>query len=720
MPNRKKEDLKQTTNYKLYMLDKRFKQNSNLIKYVEEAENFYNGNQYPGANLVNDIRVVMNICSFSVNLKASKIVGTPLHFKFIADNETDTIALRRFHEYNCLKMRLKEHNFQAVKNAYITGTELTYIAWDDDDTSYKGIYKGGLRLEHIDLRNFALANPYLSDIQNQEWIMIWEEYPIKAVKEMVEGANKKEIEEKIRLIERTAMKDDDYKEKHNINHGLVRMFTRFFRIDGEVYFMCSTEDVDIFTHPHPLSRKISKKIVEKVVEDYKKAHDKQDFEEYNKGENQVFDYAIDYEDFVMQATKNKAFTNAEYRKVKEKFSLYPFAIYRPKPINRSAYGNSDIKSLIPIQKGINFQISMNLKAAENNAYGKILVKPETLQGQKITNEPGQVIVDHSPFMNGWGLKFAEGQPMPNGLIESTNSLLAMTRVIYGFNDVMDGSLTNQDMSGYMLQQMIKQSNTALEQEQQLFWRYSEDIAAICLMFYKHYVDKGVYSYELTDYELEAEEQARKQIYSALLAGRKLETLPNASPSDFAKETSRIKFATIDNNDMYGINFDIAIEAVQGLNDSKIAEQQMWDNLLLNGGIQNIPPETLAMYLQASPNISPESRNALKGVVENLKQSEIASLQRKNEELAMNTANIIDYAKRLESAMNYSSEYLKNLEMEFKTKIGVSNKTIESQNRIIDGLRRQAVSEGEAKSNNAKGIEGSRIEELEKAARNTMS
>ena len=133
---------------------------------------------------------------------------------------------------------------------------------------------------------------------------------------------------------------------------------------------------------------------------------------------------------------------------------------------------------------------MNLKCAENNAYNKIFAKPEALRGQKITNEPSQVLVDYSNFTNGWGIKFAETPAMPNGLLDFTDKLLGMTRVIYGFSDVMDGSLTNQDMSGYMLQQMIKQSNTSIEQQQQIFWAYNEDKAAIRLMFYKHYVDKG--------------------------------------------------------------------------------------------------------------------------------------------------------------------------------------------------------------------------------------
>ena len=698
---------KTTTEHRLYELDRNYKANTNLINYINEAQDFYNGNQYPNANFKNMIRVSLNICSFSANIKASKICGTPIYLTYTADNnQTDCTALRRFDEYNCNKMNLKTNNFQAALNGFVNGTEVTFIRWDDDDTTYKGIYKGGLIEDHIDIRNFAVANPYIQDIQNQQWVMFWEDFSVGAIKEMLEGSEE-EIAEKKRLIEREGAREDDYKDKDAINHALCRMYTRFFRVDGEVYFMCSTEKVNIFKYPKPLSKKISSKIIEKVVDDYLK--NKNGIADTNEEGDYIPDYKIDYEDLIMCSTSSKAFTDKEYRKVKEKFGLYPFAVFRPFVQNRSFYGRSDIKSLIPIQKGLNFVISMNLKCAENNAYNKIFAKPDALGGQVITNEPGQVIVDHSGFTNGWGIKFAESQPMPNGLLDFASSLFGMTRTVYGFSDVMDGSLTNQDMSGYMLQQMIKQSNTSIEQQQQLFWLFNEEKAAIRLMYYKHYVDKAKYSYDLTDAELEGEEQARKKLHGFLLNGGKLASNPEAKPEDFANETHRTQIREITNEDMYGVNFDISIEAMQGLSDSKLVEQQMWDNLLLNGGINNIEPEILEMYLSASPNVSPRTKSALKNVVENLKQSKISMLESKLQELSQYTNQIMAYAKKLEATSGYQSEYLKNLQNEFTGKINMQNQIIGGLSKDLEKYRSTPtatpISEGQVKSNNSRGIEG---------------
>lgn len=703
------EEIRQTISRELYEIDRRFKDNSNLLNYIDEAQNFYNGKQYPYSDKYM-VRITMNICNFMVLVKSSKVCGTPIYLAFTADNEnTDCVALKQFDEYNCHKLSLDQENYQSAINGFTNGTEITFLRWDDDDTTYKGIYKGGLKLEHIDPRNFAVANPYIQDIQNQEWVMFWNEVSLQELKQILEYRKGESKEDKIARLEREArMKyDDDFIDKDNINHALVRVFTRYFRIDGEVYFTLETETVEIFAYPHPLSRRVGKNIAKELVEEYLDRKEKEDSFRDENG-NLVRDFDIDYEDMILNSTKSNVLNDSEYKKIKEKFSLYPFAIFEPIKENRSFYGRSDVKTLIPIQKGINFMISMLLKCAENNAYNKIFSKPDALQGQEITNEPSQILYDYSQFTNGWGIKMAESQPMPNGLLDFVDRLFAMTRVVYGFNDVMDGSVTNQDMSGYMLQQMIKQSNTTIEQQQKLFWEYNVRMAEIRLLFYKHYVDKAKYTFEYSDAELDSEEQARKILLNRVASGEKLETMPNATMEDFSKETSKVQTREISGDDLYGVNFDISIDAMQGLADSKLVEQQMWDNLLLNGGIQNISPDILAMYLQASPNVSPRTKAELKRVVENLKQSTIQKQQQVIGELTSKLQESVEYIKQLDNKAKYQEQYLKNLQKEFSGKIN-------SQNNIINSLMtdlNNAKSEGEVKSDNARGVNGDKVAQTE--------
>ena len=165
---------------------------------------------------------------------------------------------------------------------------------------------------------------------------------------------------------------------------------------------------------------------------------------------------------------------------------------------------------------------------------------------------------------------------------------------------------------------------------------------------------------------------------------------------------------IHNEDIFGVNFDISIEAMQGLSDSKLVEAQFFDNLLLNGGINNISPELLDLYLQANPNISPRTKAAMNQVIENLKQSKIRQLESQYQELLGKTQQIMAYTKQLESANGYQSQYLKNLQSEFTNKINIMNKMNTALVKDLDQYKGQQMSEGEAKSNNSRGIAGSDI------------
>ena len=700
---------KTTKAFDYYELDKRYKDNTNLSNYIKQSQDFFNGDQYPNANYKNMIRVTINICKFSAVIKASKICGTPIYLTYTADNyDIDTTALREFDEYNCNKLHLETFNYQSALNGFVNGTEITFARWDEDDTSYKGIYKGGLVLEHIDPRKFAVANPYIQSIQSQKWVMFWEDMEVGAVKELIEGRNEAEIKEKQKLIVREVAKEDSpdsEKDIDSIAHSLCRVYTRYFRINGEVYFECSTKYCDLFAFPHPLNRRLSEKVIKKVVEDYKKSIND---DEPDENGGLVKDYKIDYEDIIMQQYDEKVLTEEDYKDIKEKFSLYPFSIFRPNAINGSFYGGSDVKALIPIQKGINFANSMTLKSAENNAYNKILVKPDALRGQVITNEPSQVIVDNSSQTNVWGIKMLETPPVPNGLLDFSDRLLGVTRIVYGFNDVMDGSVTNKDMSGYMLQQMIKQSNTAIEQQQQIFWVYNEEMAEVRLMFYKHYVEKAKYTSEKPDDVYDEEEEARKVLLKAKEKGIKFETMPDATEEDFAKPTHKIEVKEITGEELYGVNFDISCKAMQGLADSKLVEQQMFENLFMNGQIQNIDPRWLQAYFDSNPAVSPRTRAAIRNAIDKQEKSRIAQLERQLQETQQKTLQIMAYCQQLEGINGVKSDYIKNLTAEFTGKINASNDIIQGLVKDLDRVKasnQAAISEGEKKSHNATGSNG---------------
>lgn len=701
-----------TIEYQLYLKDRDFKRQSNFIKYVQEARNFYNGNQYPSDNPNNYIRVTMNIVAFCVNLKASKINGTSTYIQFTCDDDSvDCVHLEEFDEYNRKKMDETTNNFQANINGFTDGTAISYIRFDEDDTSYKGIYKGGLVEEQIDILRFAVANPYVKELQNQKWVMFWVDSEVGAVRDLVEREDEEERKKAQALVVPDNYDDvnsnPDYN-RENITHKVCTVFTRYFKINGEVYYMMSTKNVNLFEYPHPLSTIIQDKYIEEMKKMVKK-HSKENQEEDS---SKVYDLAIDYEDMINQLPDPEPMEDEEYEEIKEKFSLYPFARYVPTEISNSFYGKSDVKELIPSQKAINYQLSMQVKCSENNAYNKIFAKPDALQGQEITTDPGQVLYDYSKGINGWGVKFAESQPMPTGMMDFTERFLSMVRIVYGFNDVMDGSSSTSDMSGYLYQQMVKNANTPLEQIQKQFWKYLKDKAAIRLTFYKFFVDTAKYSVTMEDFEWEEQENARKILLNMATAKGNLNVNSNGEMNleQLKKPTSKTRVVTMTRDNFYGKNFDIGIDVMQGTQNSELAESQMWDTLIMNGGIQNMQPETLAMYLEASPKISKRTKAALKSCVRKLEKSENEQLRQQLNEILQKASQLADYTKQLENRSNYQGQYIDNLTKEFTNKLNTAQHYLNNVNKQYASTQGQKMSEGEAKSNASRGVSGSDIEE----------
>ena len=332
------EEIRKTISAELYEKDSSYKDKTNLINHINKCQDFYNGKQFPEASN-GMLKVVMNICKQMVDIKSSKICGTPIYLAYTADNpDTDCVALRQFDEYNREKLYQDEENQQAAINGFTNGTEITFLRWDDDDTTYKGIYKGGLKIEHIDPIQFAVENPYIQDVQNQKWVMFWSDMPVQAILDIMEYRKGEDKEKKREMLLQEARKsyNDDIVDKEIVNSALVRVFTRYFRIDGEVYFTLETETVEIFACPHPLSRRLGKEKAKQLVKRYFKEREEDGVRDENG--DLVKDFDIDYEDIMVNSDPKDTLTDEKYKEIKEKFSLYPFAIFEPIRKNRSFFG----------------------------------------------------------------------------------------------------------------------------------------------------------------------------------------------------------------------------------------------------------------------------------------------------------------------------------------------------------------------------------------------
>lgn len=673
---------------------------TDLVDSIREDDDFYNGRQWGEYDPTDGFpRVTVNIIKKGVDLIASKVNGTPLYLSYSAfgygGESKDCTRLAQFDEFVLKDLDDPTFGWQSCVNADVRGTEITYVRWDADDETIKGLYKGGLAYEHIDPRCFAVANPQLPNIQKQAWVMFWSDVPLGACKKMVDeetGLSDREKERRKEFLVRddTSKKDDILLYKDSMNGSLIRVYTRFFRINGEVCYMCSTQTTDLFAYPKPLSTLIPEDYGKKAQEAYeKKLSDIGSWKNAEGYEGELMpDLDIDYEDVTIGDYGRKANSDEDHRRLKERFSLYPFAVYTSKPISNSIFGFSMTKALIPAQKALNYCYSMVVQCAQNNAFSKIFAKDGALGNQEVTNEPGQIITDYSNDVNGWGIKLAESQPLPNDLTAFGGNFMDIIAKTYGFSDVMSGEISNQDLSGYAVQQMVKQNNTPIEQQQQLFWKYKKDLAKIRIMFYKHYVDEAYYSWDYTDGEVELNEKSRRTLIAGSAQG-----LPIQHPdgTDYTtdelemlkKPVEKTHFSSIKGKELWGNDYVISIDAQQGLVDSKLTEEQAFDNLIMNGGVANMDADTFEFVIKCDPAFSPKTRASMLTYARIKREGEIAQYQQQ-------IAQLQQQLQAMQSQLGFQSNYNKNLQAEFESKIKAANRYTKNVTDENSALKAQAM------------------------------
>lgn len=646
-----------TINYELYLSSKNYIDKHGYLSYWEKMHSFYTGRQHT-KNDQGVPRAMTNICRLDVESKASKICGTPFALNFTCfDNTKSTIDLQKFDKYQQKRLKEENFNYYACCNGLDYGTEITYLRWDEDDTTIEGLFEGGLVQEHIDIRKFRVANPSISDIQKQKWVMFWNEEEVKAVRDICE------IKENVKFIIPNGVNFEENNDisQSELEHKVVTVYTRFFRIDGEVYYQMSTKDVDI-TKPRPLNPHIEpEKLKVKPSDD---------------DLSSVDDYDLDPQDAMINIIPKKQ-TKEKYKKAKFKFNYYPFAVYRPRKENNRFYGKSDVEEIIPNQKIINFVDSMVALDSQNTGWSKYIIKKGALVGQKINNTPGQVLVDNAPA-NVNGIRRLEGTPMNTAIISYAESLVQRTRNINGINEVFTGESVSKNLSGYAIQLLQEQSNTTIEQSQRLFWDYCIDKAYIRLLFYRFYFENILYVSELSEDEYQIEEQNRIRAV--------IQDKQNGIPLDKGNypPIERRQVKEFDPNIIKENAFDISIEAGRGIKYSEIVVADMVNTLFINGNFQNMDTHHLEAYMKLNPLIPESTKSDFKVLIDKQKRDEISGLQTQLQQAVSQIQQLTNYTQQLETKLGVSSEYTKNLEKEFTNKINAQNDIIKAQNQAIKG------------------------------------
>lgn len=685
-----------------------------LVETIKEDLRFYHGEQYDGPNPNNDPRIVSNEIQNGVRRRASKINGTPLQISITSNNyDFDCTGLMRYDEFVCSKMNHKSLMFQSAINGDVTGTEIMYTMFDPDAPyDIGGFYCGGVSERHISPLEFAVANPREPDIQKQEWVMTWTDVYVRQLVSIVESEkawSKKTIEDKKEKLYAEGRKNYPDSTAEDIidiiPNVLVRVYIRFFRIDKEVCYTMETDSVELFAYPKPLSKRVSKKYAEQV----KKAFDNADNVEIDEDgkETLIRDMDIDFADTIVNSEASES-TGGSYAKYKEKFSLYPFAIYSPKKNDNSIFGTSITKQMISSQQAINYALSLQVKHLQNMAFAKTIAKEDALGGDVWSNDPADNLqIDHSRG-DGFGFKSLEVPNMPNDAFKIPEFIAGRMKDNYGYGDIMSGQISNQDMSGYLYSQALRESNAPLEQEQRLFWQFQVDLCRIRIMFYKHYIDERYYTYEMDETEYEKEEQARQIIMNGYAKGLELELGGQKIPADairrrFGKKTSRTQVKKIDGRQMWGVDFDLKFTPQQGMVESELNTVQWYQQMFGNGQIQQYSenPEMLEFVAETSPRgvVPDEYRALMKHYSERMQNNAVVQLR---QQVAQLTAQL----QQLSGQLGQSEQLRKAEQQEFGRRLDAASQLAMNAQRQAQQqqVKPTEVNEGEVKSNNAKGIQ----------------
>lgn len=677
---------RETINYKYYLSDKAYKDSANLVRYWNQMQDFYEGKQFPDGYLIGIPKFTANLCKYLINTKASKLRGTPYTLAFQSSNKTATTKLERFDKFILLDLKYDTELQDSIINMLIYGTEIVFYHFDDNSVSLDALYKGKLSRDHIDLRRFAVANPYLPSLQKQKWVMYWNYEEVEAVRERCrrfEGESEEDFKLRVDSILPDDYTEEKYPDTSYVSHGLCTVFTRYFRVNGEVCFQSSTKNVDLFDpislNPHTNAKKLARKLRKSLEESIKT----------NRALNKVEDYKIDNENLMIEASKDNM-SESEYIDELSKFRAYPFVDFAPTRRFNHFYGISDIQDVIAGQQVVNFCLTMAGKSIQENAWGKWIAKQGALRGQQINNDGGQLLIDYSKG-NSFGVQRVEANSgnMLN-IVEYVNQMLTILRTLSGANETITGENASQ-LSGYAISLLQEQGNTVFEMIQSKLWNdFAVSEATIRLQFYLfYYEDKIKFLYEFTDTEYENAVSVVNERKAFDLEAYKANpnglTPPNFDSYPTPEREVEEEFSS---EDIKKITFYIVPKAGRGIKYSEVVQADQINQLFKDGTIANLSVTDKRAYIELNPMIDETTKVKFKAILDNQERSENARLVQANKQLQTAVEQQQARIESLTRQIQMYAQYVSDLKQEFKTRLSAADKVNQYKQNAIDEIIRQ--------------------------------
>jgi hypothetical protein len=420
----------------------------NLRRDIKRCVNFEAGNQWNMDEDVKDFpKITLNIVKQIGKVRKSNVLQNEYSYLVQTGDLKSVRKIQDFLKYLSAKLKLKPKDLKVVNDTFTKGTGIMYFYWDAERNSILSKSGGCLRAEAIDIRRFRVADPYIQDLQDQEYVIFTSRERLDSIKAKY-GVD----------VPPTAEDYTQETEKHvtseNPEQDFTNVFTKFYRNEeGQVFFTITTE-THLLKKPTPLNP-------------------------FYKGSSKEQPNTMSTIDEI----KNKQLSQ-------EVFDKYPFASLVFDERDNSFYGIPGALEVIEAQKSINQHFSVYDKGIQDNVLGGFIHKRGVLGEQEITTENGQILqLDLLPGEN-WQNVFGRipVNNIPTDALNYSSNLLGVVRQVAGASNVQIGSSDYAGQSAKQTQMLLQRARENSNDMALLFNEYKKDQAYIMFLFSKFFYD----------------------------------------------------------------------------------------------------------------------------------------------------------------------------------------------------------------------------------------
>lgn len=434
-----------------------------IYEQTKINERFFVGDQWYGAMCGNKRPLVReNIIKRIGEYKMSSIGAAPLTVNYSADGVPNTVDIRREGETVREQMLSEEgyvngksvpsspeisvimdalSNYQKVcaervgfnikteqllRNAYISGTGISYTYWDDSietglyaDISRTKAIKGDIAFEVLDVENVNFGDPNNDDVQSQPYIII---------------SQRRGVEEVRREARRNRLNDEDIKPDGNSTYN-----------SGERGEMepSNSQRVTVLTKL---------------------------YKQYDDNDNTFKIMAV------------RVTENAVVRKPWDiGLKRYPIAKFCWERRRSCAYGDSEITYMIPNQVAINRMATSATDSAIKVGMPKMLVNGDIIS-EPVSNDPGEIIKVYGDVTDVQGaIRYVAPPYFATQYQNLIDSIMSNTLTSAGANDAALGDIRPDNATAIM--QMREAALQPMQIYQNRYYAYIEDVARIWADFW---------------------------------------------------------------------------------------------------------------------------------------------------------------------------------------------------------------------------------------------